>query len=88
MQGIQIFVNYNRHRTRSDGMGCDDGHKYINLSREIQEQYYRGLEHRYSCQWDHWNDILHQHENLVTLAEAAVITAIVQEELAIGIQDV
>jgi hypothetical protein len=32
------------------------------------------------------NDILHQHENLFTLAESAVITTHVQEELAIVIR--
>jgi hypothetical protein len=37
-------------------------------------------------QWGHRNDILHRHENLVNLAEAAVIATHVQEELAIGIQ--
>jgi lipopolysaccharide biosynthesis glycosyltransferase len=66
------------------------------LWREIQEQYYRGLAHRYSSlhwtgmliqklwqvawdQLDHRNEILDQHENLVTLAEATVIAACVQE---------
>jgi hypothetical protein len=32
------------------------------------------------------NGIIHRHENLVTLAEAYVITTHVQEEVAIGIQ--
>jgi hypothetical protein len=39
-------------------------------------------------QWDHMNDILHQHKNMVMLVEAAVITTRVQEELAIGIQGI
>jgi hypothetical protein len=39
-------------------------------------------------QWDHRNEILHRHKNLVTLAEAAVITTPVQEKLVIGIQGI
>jgi hypothetical protein len=39
-------------------------------------------------QWDHRNNILHWHKNLVTLAEVAVIANRVQEELAIGIQGI
>jgi hypothetical protein len=70
------------------------------LRRELQEQYYHGLEQRYSSlhwmdiliqklwqvlcdQCDHWNDILHQNQNLVTISEAVVITTNVQEELSI-----
>jgi hypothetical protein len=34
-------------------------------------------------QWDHRNEIFHRNENMVTLAEAAVIATCVQEELAI-----
>jgi hypothetical protein len=39
--------------------------------------------------WDHRNEILHRHENLITLVEASsgdVIATRVQEELVIGMQ--
>jgi hypothetical protein len=38
-------------------------------------------------QWDHWNDVIHQHENLVTI-DVAVITTHMQEELATGAQGI
>jgi hypothetical protein len=44
-----------------------------------------------SLTWDqreHWNDVLHKHENLVTVTEVAVITTCMQEELATGIKGI